>query len=324
MSMIERGMQARAVRTGLADGIRSSLKMRRKTSIIPSDSIARRALIAVIAIMAFLAALTLGSVVLIRGLAAEWQSDVAREVTIQVRPIAGRDIEAEVAKAVEIARATRGIADVRPYSKEESSRLLEPWLGGGLALANLPIPRLILVKLGTESPDLGALREALAKRVAGAMLDDHRMFTERMRSMTAAVLTVGLGVLFLVMVATMLSVTFATRAAMATNRPVVDVLHFVGAKDAFIAHEFQKHFLLLGLKGGALGGGAAIVVFALGALIGTLFKAANHESPLSALLGGFTFGVQGYSAILGLIILIAAVTAAASRVTVHRTLRGMD
>lgn len=317
-------MEAHASRAGLTERIRSSLRMRREASIIPSDSIARRALVAVIAIMAFLAALTLGSVVLIRGVAAEWQSDVAREVTIQVRPVAGRDIETEVARAVEIARATRGVAQARPYSKEESSRLLEPWLGGGPAIANLPVPRLILVKLGPQTPELGALRDALSQRVAGATLDDHRAFTERMRNMTAAVLTVGLGVLLLVMAATMLSVTFATRAAMATNRPVVEVLHFVGAKDAFIAHEFQKHFLLLGLKGGALGGGAAMLVFALSALIGSLFKAADGESPLSALLGGFTVGVQGYSAILGLIILIAAVTAGASRVTVHRTLRGMD
>lgn len=324
MSMIERGMQARASPTGLTERISASLKIRRETSVIPSDSIARRALIAVIAIMAFLAALTLGSVVLIRGLASEWQSDVAREVTIQVRPIAGRDIEAEVAKAVEIARAARGIAEVRPYSKEESNRLLEPWLGSGLTLSNLPVPRLILVKLGTETPELSALRDALAKRVAGATLDDHSVFTERMRNMTAAVLTIGLGVLFLVMAATMLSVTFATRAAMATNRPVVEVLHFVGAKDAFIAHEFQKHFLLLGLKGGALGGGAAMLVFVLSALVGSVFKAANSETALSSLLGSFTVGVQGYAAILGLIILIAAVTAAASRVTVHRTLRGMD
>ena len=65
----------------------------------------------------------------------------------------------------------------------------------------------------------------------------------------------GLAVLGLVLVVTVLSVTFATRAAMATNRPVIEVLHFIGAKDNFIAAHFQKHFLQLGLKGGLLGGG---------------------------------------------------------------------
>lgn len=318
-------MEARARRAGLAARIRSAIKVRREISVVPSDSIGRRALVAVIAIMSFLAALTLGAVILIRGAAADWQSGVAREVTIQVRPTAGADIEKEVAKAVALARATRGVAEVRPYSKEESARLLEPWLGSGIALANLPVPRLIAVKASAgEAPDFTGLREALARQVVGAALDDHRTFLERMRTMTASIMAAGIGVLALVMGATMLCVTFATRAAMATNRPVIEVLHFVGAKDSFIANQFQQHFLLLGLKGAALGGGAAIVVFAVSALIGHLLQATAGEGPVSALLGGFTFGLQGYAAIFGLAVLIAAVTAAASRVTVHRTLHGMD
>ena len=72
-------------------------------SIVPRDTIAGRALVAVIAIMTFLAALTLGAVVLIRATATEWQSEVAREVTIQVRPAPGRDIEADVKAAAAIA-----------------------------------------------------------------------------------------------------------------------------------------------------------------------------------------------------------------------------
>ena len=70
----------------------------------------------------------------------------------------------------------------------------------------------------------------------------------------------------LVIAATMLSVTFATRGAMATNKTVIEVLHFVGAKNGFIAGNFQRHFLILGLEGGAIGGGAAIALFALAVL----------------------------------------------------------
>src|SRR4051812_43082704 len=72
---------------------------RTMTPIVPPNSISGRALVAVIAIMTFIAALTLGAVVLVRGAAAEWQSRVAREMTIQIRPASGRDLEAEVARA---------------------------------------------------------------------------------------------------------------------------------------------------------------------------------------------------------------------------------
>src|SRR5882724_12239692 len=81
------------------------------TPIVPKRSIAGRALVAVVAIMTFLASLTTGAVMLVRASAAEWQSEVAREVTIQVRPMQGRDLEADVARSAEIARATAGIVE---------------------------------------------------------------------------------------------------------------------------------------------------------------------------------------------------------------------
>jgi len=298
---------------------------RGETPIVPLDSIAARALVAVIAIMTFLASLTVGSVVLVGVAAGEWQSAVAREVTIQIRPAAGRDADADVATAAAIAGATPGISEVRPYSREESAMLLEPWLGTGLSFDNLPVPRIVVVKLSPDrTPDLGSLRKALAERVPGASVDDHRGWIDRMRTMANSVIGLGIGVLALVLTATVLSVMFATRGAMATNRPIVEVLHFVGARDRFIAGEFQRHFLVLGLKGGAIGGAAALVLFALAHLIGSWFRGTAGEDQIGALFGTFSLGVSGYAAVLGQIVLIALVTALTSRFTVRHTLKGLE
>src|SRR5258708_5660467 len=131
-----------------AGAVRSVVAMPKSpAAIVPSDTIAGRALIAVIAIMTFLGALTIGAVVLVRSATGEWQSTVAREVTIQIRPGDGRDVEAEVRKAADIAGRLPGVSGVKPFSKEESSRLLEPWLGTGLSLDDLPVPRLIVVRI---------------------------------------------------------------------------------------------------------------------------------------------------------------------------------
>src|SRR5262245_56276969 len=298
---------------------------RGETSIVPVDSIAGRALVAVIAIMTFLASLTVGAVVLIGAAAGEWQSTVAREVTIQIRPTPGRDSDTDVATAAAIAGATPGISDVRPYSKAESAALLEPWLGSGLSLDDLPVPRIVVVKLGANpAPDLAPLRRALAERIPGSSLDDHRGWIGRMRTMASSAVALGIGVLALVLTATVLSVMFATRGAMATNRPIVEVLHFVGARDGFIAGEFQRHFLVLGLKGGVIGGGAALAVFALAHLISAWFRGSPGEDQLGALFGSFAIGVDGYAAVLGQMVLIALVTALTSRLTVRRTLKALE
>jgi cell division transport system permease protein len=127
-------------------------------------------------------------------------------------------------------------------------------------------------------------------------------------------------VLVLVLIATMLSVTFATRSAMATNRPVIEVLHFIGAKDNFIARHLQRHFLGLGLKGGAIGGGCALALFALAELTDRWLRGSTAGQQFAALFGSFSVGWQGYVAVLAQVILVACVTALASRITVTRML----
>jgi cell division transport system permease protein len=298
---------------------------RGETAIVPRDSSAANALAAVVAIMAFLAAAASGGVAMMIGSAAEWQSEIAREMTIQVRPVTGRDIEADVARAAEIARTGPGIEDVRIYSRQESERLLEPWLGAGLSLSELPVPRMIAVRIARgAAPDTAGLRQVLARDVAGAGLDDHRGWIERMRRMATTAIAGGLAVLGLVLAATILSVAFATRGAMASNRPIVEVLHFVGAKDAYIASQFQRHFLTLGLKGGVIGGGAALLLLALAAPISDRFVGTAGGTEATALFGAFAMGPMGYATVMAEVVLIAVVTAVTSRRVVVGTLRRID
>jgi cell division transport system permease protein len=312
----------------LRDQVRQRVRQNeqaRNAAIVPRDSIATNALAAVVAIMTFLAAVTSGGVAMIVTSASEWQSEIAREMTIQVRPVVGRDIEAEVAKATALARATPGIEDVRPYSRQESERLLEPWLGPGLSLSELPIPRMIALRIvSTAPPDTAALRQALARDVAGASLDDHRGWIERMRRMATTAIVFGFAVLGLVLAATILSVMFATRGAMASNRPILEVLHFVGAKDAYIAAQFQRHFLNVGFKGGALGGCAALVFLALAGPVSDRFVGTAGGTEATALFGSFAVGLVGYVTVLAEVVLIATITAITSRQVVMHTLRRID
>lgn len=292
-------------------------------SIVPGATVTGHALIAVVAIMTFLAGLTIGSVAAVRSLAADWTSDIARETTIQIKPGDGLDMAAALAQAVEVARATAGVTEARALDEKETAALLEPWLGSGLDIANLPVPRLVVVRLapGAGKETLAALRKALAGQVPSASLDDHRQWSERLAATARAVVVIGLAVLTLVGAATVLSVVFATRAAVDAARSIVEVLHFVGARDAFIAAEFQRHFLNVGLIGGLIGGGAAMALFFLGSTLpGWLGLGPTGDT----LVGVMTLDARGYGGIVGVSVLVALVTAITSRTTVYRTLRGIS
>jgi len=184
---------------------------------------------------------------------------------------------------------------------------------------------MIVVKLlSGATPDFAALRKTLTAQVPSASLDDHRRWIDRMRTMAGTAVAGGLGVLALVLAVTVLSVTFATRGAMATNRPIVEVLHYVGATDGFVASQFQRHFLVLGFKGGAIGGGAAIVLFGFVEAASAWLAGTPGGDEAAALFGNFSVGVSGYVAILAQIVLMAVVTALASRHTVNKTLASID
>jgi cell division transport system permease protein len=327
MSMIDRitGPLRKALTRMRRGQPRPGRETRGEVYIVPRDSIAASALASVVAIMTFLAAVTSGGVAMVIGSANEWQSEVAREMTIQVRPASGRNLDADVARAQALAKNTPGVVEARAYTQEESNRLLEPWLGSGLSLDDLPVPRMIAVKLARgASIDATALRKSLAQDVASASLDDHRNGINRMRGMAKAAIAGGMGVFGLVLAATVLSVAFATRGAMASNRGIVEVLHFVGAKEAYIASQFQRHFLGLGLRGGALGGVAAILSLLLIRRLSGLFIDPSGEAETAAVVGHFAMGFSGYLVLAAEVGLIAAVTALTSRQVVIHTLRHIE
>jgi cell division transport system permease protein len=301
------------------------VKARNRSPIVPRASIAGRALIAVVAIMTFLASITTGTVLLVSASAAEWQSDVASEITIQVRPVGGRDIERDSVAVAEVLRTQPGIVEVRPFTKDESAKLLEPWLGSGLSLDDLPVPRVIIARIAPGAVlDLAGLRGRVTQAAPSASVDDHRAWIERMRSMTGAIVFAGIGILALVIIATIISVSFATRGAMAANRPIVEVLHFVGAGDRYIANRFLRHFLRLGLEGGIIGGVAAMLLFGFSESIAGWFSGTPVGDQFGALLGTFSLRPSGYLALAAQAVVIAAITALASRRTLFATLDDID
>lgn len=294
----------------------------REVPLVPAASIAGRALMTVIAIMTFLAALTACTAMFISDAAQGWTQSIAREMTIQVSPVDGHDLDAETTKAADVARTFSGIAEVRPFTKAQSEALLQPWLGSGLDLSQLPVPRLIVLKLDSGKPlDLAGLRKALSDKVAGASLDDHHFWLRRLAIMADTVVVVAAVVFVLVLIAMGLAVGFATRGAMAGNREIIEVLHFVGAADSYISRQFQRHFFRLGLRGGAFGGALAIVVLFLSGALSAWLRGTAGGTQAEVMFGSFEMGPKGYIAIAVIAGAIAVTTGVVSRVIVFRHLR---
>lgn len=294
-------------------------------NIVPRESISGQALAIVIAIMAFLACITIGTVSIIAETSAKWQGDVAREITIQIRPSDRENMEEAIRRTSRLVLEFEGIEKVTALSDAVSAELLEPWLGSGFDLKELPVPKLLTISVHEgASPDFDAIEQRLRAEVPSASLDNHRAWLDRLKRMALALVTVGMAVLLLVLAATVLTVVFATRGAMSGNKDIIDVLHFVGADSRFIAREFQRHFLSLALRGALVGGGAAAAIFV--AL--TLWFYINRSSPqadqLAVLFGNFAIPAAGYAGIVAIVGAVALLAAATSRFVVLHHLGGLE
>jgi cell division transport system permease protein len=292
----------------------------RTAPIVPERSVAGRTLVLLVAIMTFLCAVTLGGVVLVQKSAIAWSSDVGREVTIEIRPVEGEVMESNLRTAVALAEQTPGVASARAVSLEESQQLLEPWLGSGVDLSAIDVPRLVVVELADPAEaDIAKLERDLAS-VRGASLDTHAAWRQQLNAMAGTIVISGLLVLSLIVVATVLAIIFATRGTMASNREIVDVLHFIGASNSFIAGEFQGRFLSIGFRGGIIGGIAAIVFFLAVSLTAGNVVPDEASAQLNFMFGRFSLGFDGVLGILAVVPVIASLTAITSRLTVRRFL----
>lgn len=289
----------------------------RRFPIVPDDGGGGATLVAVMAVLAFLAALAAGSAALVAAGSSQWREALSREATIQIRPRAGRDAEADLGRAVALARTTPGIRSAEPVSRTESLRLLEPWLGAGLDLADLPVPRLVVLTLGRDPrPDLTQLTSRLKAELPGASLDDHSAWSTRLVEVSATVIALALAMVLLVLAASAGAVAFATRGVVAGHRDIVEVLHYVGAGHGFVARLFARRFAKLGLIGGLIGTAAAAGLFALAAGLST-----SRDN--DGLLGLLVVGGWTYAAILAIALAYGAVAGLVAGATVKRFLKAV-
>lgn len=306
-------------------GLMRNTKRDSPTPIVPAGGITGMALMVVIAIMTFLGCLAVGGVNLVNQSAANWEGQISSEATIQIRPIDGQNMQENLIKAVRLVKKFDGVVDARILDEEATKRLLEPWLGSGLDLNDLPVPRLIIVTLGQRNEvNFPVISQAIQKEIPGGSFDDHGTWIERLVMMAHASVVIGLVILILVLIALGLTVVFATRGSLSGNAPIVEVLHFIGAENRFIARQFGWHFLRTGFRGAIYGGIAAVVTF----FICSLWAAYNMATPgadqATALFGNFMIGWKCYLEMAALVIFVSSLTMITSRITIMRQLRGID
>ncbi|WP_455477920.1 cell division protein FtsX [Bartonella sp. B10] len=295
------------------------------TAIIPSDNISGRALVAVIAIMTFLSSLALISVDLVKHAANNWSNQISYEATIQIRPVENIDIEKSLRDAVKLVKTFQGVQDAKIVDQKATEKLLEPWLGTGLTLNELPLPRLIIVTLKeNEKINFRAINQAIKTQIPGGQFDDHRNWVNRFATMAQTTVFIGISILVLVLGSLILTIIFATRNALVENAHIINVLYFLGTETMFIARQFDWHFFKTALRGALYGSATSIFLFGAFSFWTDYNLGKIEASQITALFGHFSFYSIPYGKIISLIIFVSFLTMFTNRITILAQLKKMD
>ncbi len=264
--------------------------------------------------MASFASMTLSS------MTQSWSSGLENKLTIEIlaeNPDGSLRSDDEIAS---LARQTKDILDQNIYiesaeilSAEQVQELIEPWLGSGLALDDIPLPGLISTQLNQSGPQvMQSLQQDLASVTNAVRLDTHESWLSDLLSFTRALQFTSVFIMIVIAVTTITAVAGAVLSRIAIHRDDVELLHLMGANDLYITRQFQRHALILALQGTAIGTLAGfITLIAIGLFLGDLS---------SSLLPSFSVGIGQVLILTALPLVICTIAAVTARFTVLRAL----
>ena len=276
-----------------------------------------------ISIAVFLFAVTLAGVLSVNAMLVNWNYSILGSLTVQIIPLNSADRKQALdetleqqQKVVALLEAMPEVSRVVPLSDQQLQKLLNPWLGDGVDIADLPMPRLVDVKLKKDANvDYDMLAEKLVTVAPQASLDNHKLWLNKLINLASGLKMLALSVLLLVVGVTSGAIFYTTQTSLGLHKDVIEILHLMGAKDTYIAQQYAFRTAWLGFVGGIIG----ILV-----AVPTIFLIARMAQQIQGgIINEMSLSPQGWLAIVCLPLFSSLIAMQTAYYTVKHTLERM-
>lgn len=267
-------------------------------------------------VLVFMASIAVTTNAYIGALLDHWNQSVTGTLTIQIPVMLdAKDPTSATmtARVLDVLNRHPAVETAAAVPREKVTELLKPWFGTGEAVADLPLPVLVDVRLSTnDAAAIAAVSTSVQTAAPGAVIDDHRAWLNRVIGLAEGLGAIALTTMVLVTVALGLTIVFATRASLAEFSQVIDVLHIVGAKDGYVAGQFARRALIQSLLGGVAG------LLAYAPVLAFIAWLASRIEP--GILPEISFPVSHWIVLGALPIIAGLIATITANVTVRRAL----
>lgn len=230
----------------------------------------------IIAIMMFLTVLAAAAAIGLASTARALGDAVTGQFTVQFVTADQSQRDQTARRIAEWLRAQDDVADVAIVQAERIGEQLQPWLGDGLGALDIPLPALIDARLAIDGSAarkarLAELANGVAAVADGAQVQPHADYLAPLGTLVRSIGGLAMGIVALMVTATGAVVFLAARAAYATHKGTIDILHMMGATDVQVARLFQRRITRDAAFGSVTGAAAAVVaLLILGQLLAAL------------------------------------------------------
>ncbi len=215
----------------------------------------------IISIAVFIFAITLSGVLSINAMLSNWNQSILGSLTVQIMPVNDSNREkaqtetlAHQEKTLGFLKNVNGVIKATPLKDEQLQQLIQPWLGDGIDLINLPMPRIIDVKIASNAEiDFTQLAQDLTAVSPYASLDNHKLWLNKLIKFADGLKALAMTILILVTAITSGAIFNTTQMNLGLHSAIIEILHTMGAKDTYIAQQYARRMGFLGLIGGLLG-----------------------------------------------------------------------
>lgn len=271
----------------------------------------------IMVITVFLFSVALAGYLLVNSVVDSWNSSISGSLTVQIMPSAEELSEQEaglrINKVITFFEGRQGVAKVVLMNDAKMQQLMSPWLGNQVDIKSLPLPNLLEVYLTSEQKfDYVSAATDLKEIAPYASIDDHRIWLNRLLKLASSVKMLALTVLIMILTVSVFSIFYATCTSLGIHKDIIEILHIMGAKDDYVARQYAKRGLYIGICAGVLG-----VALALGAFALLHYVAEGMDR---GLLGDVSLSFYGWAVLSSLPLWTALLSMVTSYYAVRRTL----
>lgn len=187
-----------------------------------------------------------------------WGHDLQSRMTVELPFIAGESQKKRLELTHQLIKELSSLPEVssniKIVSDEEKEGLLKSWVKDEELLELLPMPTLLDIELKMGAKITGEeLRKKLSLTFKNAYVHSHADWMDKLDGFLEVLGFLAGFMLILTALVLVVVIMVICRAALSVQRHTIELLHYMGASDALIAGQFQKHIQRLAVPCSLLG-----------------------------------------------------------------------